>query len=520
MSLELIRESMRINYVTGEELSQTIVEHDIIVPDINPDVLRILLINGEVIEEKSEVLQDRVSVKGVVKYKILYVSDDENRSIKSINTSYDFNHNFDVENSNSKMKTRIKSDIEHIDYEILNGRKINVKTIVKLKAKIINESEQNFVSELRGLEDLQVLKKNVDIYCYLGENRSDYTLDEALEIPTGKPSIKEILRTDVKIVGKDYKIADNKIIAKGDINILTLYVGDTEEKNIEFMEHEMPFTMNIELEGVDEDSECEVDYRIENAYFSAEEDSDGELRVLRSEVRVSIWAQANSKRSLEIISDAYSMKSKIDFETQLFKTSRVVCSDKSQIILKETVKINGDSPDISEVFNVLSRPNLFESTISDNAVTIEGSINNSILYVANNSEQPIFSHHNEIPFKHNVELQNVRDGMSCEVDLEVEHCNFSMVSESEVEVRAIVNINTKILDDMEYLLIAEAVENEKERADSGNFASLTVYFSQPGDDLWKVAKKHLTTVEDIKKFNEIDEENLELGKQIIIPRTI
>lgn len=520
MSLELIRESARINHLTGEQSSQTIVEHDIIVPDINPDVLRILILDGEVIEKKSEILQDKVSVKGVIRYKILYVSDDKDQSIKSINTSYDFSHIFDVEDSNSKMKARIKSDIEHIDYEILNGRKINVKTIVKFKAKMFNETEQNFVSELKWVEDLQVLRENVDMYCYLGENTSNYTLDEALEIPVGKPSIKEILRTDVKITGKDYKIADDKIIAKGDINILTLYIGDTEERSIEFMEHEISFTQALDFQGIDEDSECEIDYSIEDFFFSPEEDSDGELRILRSEVKVFIWAQASSKRSLEIISDAYSIRSKIDLNTQVFKTNRIVCQDRSQVILKEVVKINGDNPSILEVFNVLSKPNLFESTISDSGVSIEGSVNNGILYVANNKEQPVFCHNSEIPFKHNVELQGVRAGMNCEVDLEVEHCNFSMVSENEVEVRAIVNVNVKVSDETQYSLATEASEKEEERLDSENFASLTVYFSQPGDDLWKVAKKYLTTVEDVKKFNKIEEEKLKVGEQIIIPRKI
>ncbi|HOA98116.1 MAG TPA: DUF3794 domain-containing protein, partial [Acetivibrio saccincola] len=346
MSLELVRESAKINYTKGEQSSQTIIEHDIIVPDINPDVLRILVLDGEVIEKKSEVLQDKVSVRGVVRYKILYVSDDKDQSIKSINTSYEFSHIFDMENSNSKMNVRVKGDIEHIDYEILNSRKINVKTIVKLKAKVFSETEQSFVSELKGIEDLQVLRKNVDIYFYLGENTANYTLDEALEIPSGKPSIKEILRTDVKITGKDYKIADNKIIAKGDINILTLYIGDTEERSIEFMEHEMSFTQSLDFQGIDEDSECEIDYKIEDFFFSPEEDSEGELRILKSEVRVSIWAQARSKKNMEVISDAYSMRSKIDFETRLFKTNKVACQDKSQVILKEIVKINGESPSI------------------------------------------------------------------------------------------------------------------------------------------------------------------------------
>ena len=114
---------------------------------------------------------------------------------------------------------------------------------------------------------------------------------------------------------------------------------------------------------------------------------------------------------------------------------------------------------------------------------------------------------------------DVREGMDCEVDLEVEHCNFSVVSENEVEIRAIINVNTKVLDEIEYTLITEAFESE-DRADTKDFASLTIYFSQPGDDLWKVAKKYLTTVEDVKKFNKIEEESLEEGKQIIIPRKI
>jgi len=107
---------------------------------------------------------------------------------------------------------------------------------------------------LRGIEDIQVLKDNVDIYCYLGENTVNCTSEEMLEVPAGKPAIKEILRNDVKIVGKDYRISDDKIIAKGDINILTLYIGDNEERSIQFMEHEISFTQFIDLPGISESS--------------------------------------------------------------------------------------------------------------------------------------------------------------------------------------------------------------------------------------------------------------------------
>ena len=82
-------------------------------------------------------------------------------------------------------------------------------------------------------------------------------------------------------MGKDYRTDDNKIIAKGDINILTLYTGDNEEGSIQFMEHEIPFTQFIDLPGVGSRSECDVEYKIKDYSFNPQEDSDGELRLLR-----------------------------------------------------------------------------------------------------------------------------------------------------------------------------------------------------------------------------------------------
>ncbi len=48
MSLELVKEAVRLNQTVGEDSTQTIVENDIIVPDIKPDIVRILLLDGDV----------------------------------------------------------------------------------------------------------------------------------------------------------------------------------------------------------------------------------------------------------------------------------------------------------------------------------------------------------------------------------------------------------------------------------------------------------------------------------------
>lgn len=521
MSLELVRESTKVNYVVGEELAQTIVEHDIIVPDVNPDVARILLIDGEIREGDSEASQDRIHVDGTIYYKILYVSDDPEQSVKSINTSSDFSYTVDVANSRAGMKAKVKCDIEHIDYEILNGRKINAKTILRIYAKAVNDVEQEFVSDLRGIEDIQVLKDNVDIYCYLGENTVNCTSEEMLEVPAGKPAIKEILRNDVKIVGKDYRISDDKIIAKGDINILTLYIGDNEERSIQFMEHEISFTQFIDLPGISESSECEVDYRIKNATFIPQEDSDGELRILKAEVTVGLMAEATDKKNVEIVSDAYGLRSNIENERQAFKINRVVARNRSQVTLKEVVEFDGNSPDISEVFNVLCKPGLLECSAGDGYVNVEGIVKNNILYVANNTEQPVFAYSYEMPFSQRIELEGAKPGMRCDVDLEVDHYSYSVISANEVELRVVVDINARLMEQTDVSLITNVTETPAEDRSNEQYPSITIYFSQPGDTLWKIAKKYRTTVEDILRVNEFGADDvIGVGQQIIVPRKI
>ncbi|HOQ00125.1 MAG TPA: DUF3794 domain-containing protein [Acetivibrio clariflavus] len=322
MSLEFVKESIRINNLVGEDTAQTVVEHDIIVPDTNPDAVRILLIDGEVYKKSSEVLQDKVAVNGAIRYKILYISDDESRKVRSINTSSDFSYNVDVLNARFGLKANVKCEIEHIDYEILYGRKIKVKSIVKFDVKVCEEAEHDFVNNIDGLEDIETLKDYIDINSTLGENSAYCNVNESIEIPAGKPTIKEILRSDIKIVGKDYKVSDNKIIAKGDLNILTLYIADDEENSIQFMEHELPFTQFIDLQGVNEACECEVDYRIINYSFRAAEDNDGELRILNTEVELMLKAQAYERKRIDILADAYSLSRKLAIEQNPLKQKK------------------------------------------------------------------------------------------------------------------------------------------------------------------------------------------------------
>ncbi len=521
MSLELIREAIKVNQVIGEDSTQTVVEHDIIVPDVKPDIARVLLLDGEVFVHGAEVVQEKVIVNGVILYKMLYIAEETSHCVKSINTKMPFTCNMEVPFAKHGMKCKTKCMVEHIEHNLLNGRKINVKSIVGVHGKVTNEVEQEFICDLKGIEKIQVLKESVKINSFIGCSEEILMVKETLEVPAGKPALKELLRSDIKITGKDYKITDNKIIAKGELNVSTLYIGDDEDKSIQYMEHEIPFTQLVDLPDAGEDSLCDVEYRITDCDFDIGEDGDGEPRILNSGISLNVYASGVNKRSIDVVEDAYSPRLGMDLDKDPFSMEEVISDSRNQIILKDTLAIKEDSPDIAEIFNVLCKPSLTECRISDDKVLVEGLVQSNILYLANNAEQPVFCSEQEIPFRHGVDVKGAKPGMMCDAVIDIEHCNYSVVSSSEVEIRLVISLNMKVVDKVTFPLAVKVNECPADDKKFTSQPSIIIYFTQPGDNLWKVAKKYGITLDDIKTVNKFTEyDTFNPGQQVIIPRNI
>ena len=66
MSLELVRETVKVNRIIGSESAQTVIDNDIIVPDVKPDIERIISIDGYVFASSSEACEGEVIVTGKV----------------------------------------------------------------------------------------------------------------------------------------------------------------------------------------------------------------------------------------------------------------------------------------------------------------------------------------------------------------------------------------------------------------------------------------------------------------------
>ncbi len=517
MSLELLKEAVRLNRPIGEDSTQTIVENDIIVPDIKPDIARILLLDGDAWISGADTAAGKVLINGMVRYKILYVSDDPDQPVKSIKTTTGFQYGMDIPDTRQGMQCRVKCDIEHMEYEILNSRKVNVKAIVSLSARVSEQLEQYITKDFEGSEGIQILRNTININSYIGNSKAECDVKEIADIPAGKPAILEILRNDVKIAGKEFKAGDDKIIVKGELNVSTLYIGDDESRSIQFMEHEIPFAQMINMPGANDDCSCDVDIALGEMNFEADEDGDGELRKLKCEAELSIYAQSCGRKEIEIVDDAYNPGSRVSFEKDQLMLEELVTENLSQLTLKENIEMDEGAPDISELFNIIGRLSLSSSEIFDDRIAVEGVAVCNVLYLAANEEKPVYCIEREIPFSQVIEVKGVREGMSLDVEMDIDHYSYSILNSRDIEVRLLVGVKTRVGKQVSVPVIIKAAEQPSDDERMASQPSVTIYFTQPGDNLWKIAKRYYTTVSELIRSNGIDEnEDPVPGSQIII----
>lgn len=519
MSLELSKELIKINQLVGEEYSQTLVEGDIIVPDVKPDIAKILQVDGTAVITEKEVHQDKVVINGVVHFKILYAPEGAEEPIKSINTSSGFTNTVEVKNAVSGMTAQIESDIEHIEFNLLNERKMNVKAVVSMNCKVVDTPILDLVTGINGEEDIQVLRKSIKAYNIVAQEDAEFIVKEDLEVPAGKPSIKDLLKVDVKITGKDMKLINNKVIIKGEINVCSLYVAEMDDNSIQFMEHEVPFTEVLDMDGVTEEMHCELEYDIQDMYYQLKEDSDGDIRIISIENTLKVSAKASQKVALDVVVDSYSPDVNIKTQKSTYHVDEILEDSKTQATVKEMIELPADIPQIVQVYNIITKPYMTDYNIGDGRINVEGVIDTYILYLSDSEENPVFSFKQEVPFRHTIEAQGASPEMACDIKVEVDHFSYNMNAASEMEIRYILGISSKVIKTSTVELITQAEIDTEEVADAQAQPSIVIYFVQRNDTLWNIAKKYHTTIQEITAVNDIEDNGMLFqGQQLLIPK--
>lgn len=519
MALELIRDLLRVDQVIGEEMTQAVVEGDIVVPDSKPDIHKVLSIDGDVIITDKEVMDDRIMIEGAVNVRVLYTSQEGEQPLYYMEGNFGIAQQLDVAGVNSRMDAEVHADIEHIDTSMVNSRKLNVRCVLNFSGKALDRSHINIIKEAKGIQDIQILKDYIEVSSAVGQNGSHATVRQEFEVSADKPPIREILKTDVSVGERDSRITEDKISIQGIINVSTLYIGDDEEGSINHVRYQIPFSHYIEIPGAAPGMRDKTRYSVEDFYSTVKENTEGQRRIIEYEVVVKAEGRVEESQQMEVMVDAYSPSTQIKLEKSSLKLKKTLDSIIEEITIKEEVSLPGECPGIEEICDVEATPVLTDFGISDDALVVEGVLSTKVLYVTDNSEEKVYVYQDEIPFRHSMALPEDTYQVDIDVDFYLENLQHRKLDPDLVEVRGQLRIEVEISRSFEREVVVDM--EEAEEVERQPQASIIVYVVQPGDTLWNIAKRYSTTIDELVKINDLEEpESLTPGQKLIISRIV
>lgn len=509
MSIDVSRESLCVNKIVGQKIENFVVEGDMIVPDIKPDILNTISTSGNICIYKKEILDGKIRVDGKINTYIVYLPDSDNEGARGISGGIDFTQIMDFEQVTSQMELDEEVTIKSIECKVLNGRKVSIKAVLQICAKVYSNENIDIINQVNEIQDIQTLKSDLNINSLIGTGSSK-TYAKDTFIIDNIDNLAEILKTDISIINKDVKVSYNKVLAKAEANVKILYL--TEDNRIKLIENNMPIMGFIDVQNVSEEHLCDLKYKVKNIIVkpnSVEEHS------IYTEIEIELNCKVYETKSINVIQDMYSPTQELKYSTKLIHTMSNKQLIKQIYSMQENIAISeiGDN----QIYQVIIKPEINNQNIAGKKIMYEGEVKLEFIFASDNISR-IDTKQCVLPLNFSVDVPDLEQGCNINTDIDIIRDDFVIDGRGGVNSNIDLEFNIDISKTVAINVIDQIEVDETRQKE---ICSMIIYFVKPGDSLWKIAKKFKSTVEDIARVNNIEDvDKIYPGQQLFIPRYV
>ncbi|MFX0548321.1 DUF3794 and LysM peptidoglycan-binding domain-containing protein [Hathewaya histolytica] len=514
--MELIKENIEYEQLLGENYADTVLRDEYVIPDTHPDVEDILLLDARPRVSNIQVLQDKVFIEGVIDYNLMYVNKGEEASqVHAVKYTKSFTNSIDCNGATSDMNCEAACFVEHMECNIVNERKVCIEGIVKLKSEVYNKYNYEIVKDIKEAEEVQFWRNPILIDKVIDNISTDLMGECSIKIPMEKPQVSKIINWDANFHKKDVKILDGKLKLELWAKIKILYQAPENFKDIYTLEEDIFIEKDLESRSVNEDMNNFTSYDILDLNYSIKEDDLGENRILDIVLMGKANTRVTCKEELKTIEDAYCPNMILNMEKKQYNMNIIHDQVTEERVIKGDVELDSTIPRPREIIFCKATLNVTDKKLVEDRVVVDGIINVNVLYKSDEEGKETYSIEDQIPFNTAMDIEGTKIHMQslCRMALEDVEAE---IRGGNISIKAIVQLYVRVnyMEGKEFLVHVEKGEGEVPKKK----ASIIIYSVQPGDTLWKIAKRYNTTIETISKVNEIEDvNNIKVGSKLIIP---
>lgn len=518
--MELIKKNLHMIRRKSEASNQVTFDEDYNVPDVKPDVGRMIQKKGEVIIEEVAVSEGQAQIRGDLKFYMLYVSDTPEKKIYSLQGVLPLEETLHLEGLESGDKIRLKWEIEDLSVQMINSRKLNIKSIVSFEASVDELSDLELPVELKDQENLSVKKKTISALG-LGVHKKDtMRVKKDITLASNKPNIHDILWDDIEVRGLDIRAEEGKVVVNGELFAFALYSGDDDSNPLEWVEQAVPFSGEVMCNGCMADMIPNIEVNIQQSDMEVQPDADGEERIIQVEVVLELDMKIYQEEEQTLLLDVYTPHKECIPVCTHQPLESLLVKNYSKCRVNERTQVQETQGKILQICHSDGKVKMDEARIVENGIRVEGIVQVRILYIVSDDDMPFYSMETAIPFSHLIEANDIDTQCKYYLRSDLEQLSTTMVDSNEIEIKIVLNLNAIVLRRQEERIISEIQEQELNMEKLENMPGIICYLVQPGDTLWDIAKTFYTTIDTIKDLNHLETDEIKPMDSLLLVKKV
>lgn len=513
--MELIKRNIHMDRVRAEAVNQITLEDDMNIPENKPDVEAVNMEKGEVVIEEVKSGTDAVSIRGKLCFSILYRTTENGSCLIMLEGKIPFEEKINLQGATGQDSVIVNGIVEDLNIGIINSRKLSIQSVITLNARIEELYDEEVPIGIHGEETMEYRKLPMNLAQIAICKNDIFRMKEEITLPSNHPNIFQILWSTISLRDMEFKVLDEKLSLKGDVQLFILYEGEGEEHPVRSFETTLPLSGVLECHGCREGMLPDIHYTLGQQELMVRPDFDGEERNIGIELALDISIRVYEEEQIEILSDIYGVNKEVETVTRNTNLRRLLTHVTGKTKVADHVKAGGGVP-ILQLLHSEGHVSLDHTNVVESGILLQGSLTVKVMYITGDDAMPYVSTQIMLPYEYTLDVPDIAPEDMGKVHAEVEQIQVNMLDGEELDVKAVLTFTTTVFQSIPMQLIGDVTVSDIDSAKLSSLPGMVVYTVHQGDNLWNIGKKYYVTVDTLRELNGLGIDELKVGQKLLI----
>lgn len=506
MEFQVIEQELSVCETLLDTFSEQPVDMDFVLPDYCPDIAAVLKCTLEATIQSRQQNGDRLTADGTATVRVLYL-DEERKCVRCCEFSQPFSASFPLPAAPIGALVRLSAKPDYINCRATSPRRLDVHGAFTVKLTVTAAGSGSVIADIAG--DGVYTRKQP--FCYTvpsGSAEKVFTISEVMELGAGKQPAEQLLRSEIVPLVTEVKPLAGKAILKGNLLIRALYITDSVNGDTETVQKELPFSQIIDVEGLTDDQNCEIELQLLSAELGLSANQNGESGLLSVGAKLLACVRCYRQMQAEAVTDAYSVHCPLSLNSRRLETSCLTAMRQDVQTIRQSFAL--PSEEVRDIPDVWCEVTSLTPRTDGNRMVMDGRL--LICMLTRSAGGEIAYYERTDPFT--LDADDECDAMTATA--QVTRVEYNITGGGQMELRVQLMFSRNCYRTTGCTVLSEAAADATATFPPDP-AALKIYYANRGESLWEIAKSCHTSIQAVMEENHLPGEVLEEPAMLLVP---